>query len=305
MAPSPSPSSIRSSRGLLYALSAYGLWGLIPIYFKMLSPAPPLQILAHRVLWAFVMLVIVAGRLGLFRELRAAFRRPRTVALLVAGSVLIALNWLVYIWAVMEGRVLEGSLGYYINPLVNVLLGVLVFKERLERPVVAAIAVAAAGVLWLTLDVGKAPWTSLSLALSFGLYGLVRKLIPVGAVAALTAEAGLLVPLAVGYLAVSRARGTLTFGTGSPGHDVLLVLSGPITAIPLLCFAGAVRRLPLTTLGFVQYLSPTLQFLLAVVLYNEPLTAARGVAFACIWTALAIFAVHTLRRGQEEPITEA
>ena len=166
------------------------------------------------------------------------------MALLVAGSVLIALNWLVYIWAVMEGRVLEGSLGYYINPLVNVLLGVLVFKERLERPVVAAIAVAAAGVLWLTLDVGKAPWTSLSLALSFGLYGLVRKLIPVGAVAALTAEAGLLVPLAVGYLAVSRARGTLTFGTGSPGHDVLLVLSGPITAIPLLCFAGAVRRLP-------------------------------------------------------------
>jgi chloramphenicol-sensitive protein RarD len=292
-------------RGLVYGLSAYGLWGLIPIYFKAASAAPPLELLAHRVVWAFLLVLVVAGKLKLFPELRAALRPGRTLALLGASTLLIALNWLVYIWAVVNGRILEGSLGYYVNPLVSVLLGVLVLGERLERPVLAAIGVAAAGVLWLALHAGSPPWVALSLAISFGLYGLVRKLVPVGAVAALTVETALLLPLALGYLVVAHGRGRLVFLAGTPGRDLLLVLAGPFTAVPLLLFAGALRRLPLSTLGFLQYVSPTLQFLLAVIVYDEPFSAARGVAFVCIWTALAIFAVHTLRRGEQEPVTEA
>jgi chloramphenicol-sensitive protein RarD len=299
------PRASRRGRGLAYGLAAYGMWGLIPIYFKVVSAASPLELLAHRVVWAFVLLLFVAGRLKLLPELRAAVRPGRTLALLGASTVLIALNWLVYIWAVVSGRILEGSLGYYVNPLVNVLLGVLVLGERLARPVLVAVGVAGAGVLWLTVTAGRPPWVSLTLALSFGLYGLVRKLVPVGAVAALTVETALLLPFAAGYLLVAGARGVLAFLAGSPVRDLLLLLAGPATAVPLLFFAGAVRRLPLSTLGFLQYLSPTLQFLLAVAVYREPFTAARGVAFACIWAALAIFAVHTLRRGEEEPVTEA
>lgn len=297
--------SSRHTLGLTYGLAAYGLWGLFPIYFKATATVPPLEVLAHRVIWAFAMLLVVAARLGLSQELRAAFRSAATMRLLGASSVLIAVNWLVYIWAVVSGRILEGSLGYYINPLLSVLLGVIVFRERLERSVLAAIAIAAAGVLWLTLHVGRPPWVALSLAFSFGLYGLLRKLAPVGAVTALTVETGLLLPFALAYLGLARARGTLAFLAGGFRLDLLLVLVGPITAIPLLFFAGAARRLPLSTLGFLQYVSPTLQFLVAVALYREPFSAARGVAFACIWTALAIFAVHTLRRGEQEPVTEA
>jgi chloramphenicol-sensitive protein RarD len=206
---------------------------------------------------------------------------------------------------VVHGRILEGSLGYFINPLVNVLLGVVVLKERLERPVLAAVLMAAAGVAWLTLQVGHPPWVSLTLAVSFGLYGLLRKLVPVGAVTGLTVETLLLTPLGVAYLLWARAAGRLTFLSGKPGLDLLLVLAGPITALPLLLFTEAARRLPLSTLGFLQYVSPTLQLLIAVFVYREPFTAARGVAFAFIWAALVLFAAHTLRRGRAEPVTEA
>lgn len=295
----------RHTLGLTYGLAAYVLWGLFPIYFKATAAVPPLEVLAHRVVWAFAMLLVVAARLGLFPELRAAFRSAATLRLLGASCVLIAVNWLVYIWAVVSGRILEGSLGYYINPLLSVLLGVIVFRERLERPVLAAIAVAAAGVLWLTLHMGRPPWIALCLAFSFGMYGLLRKLAPVGAVTALTVETGFLLPLAVAYLVLARVRGTLALLAGPPGLDLLLVLVGPITAIPLLLFAGAARRLPLSTLGFLQYVSPTIQFLVGVALYREDFSPARGVAFACIWVALAIFAIHTVRRGEQEPVTEA
>ncbi|HEX6737164.1 MAG TPA: EamA family transporter RarD [Vicinamibacteria bacterium] len=294
---SPPTSDRARGTGLVFGLGAYAIWGVLPIYFKRVAAAPPVELLAHRVLWALVLLLALSWQQGLLGELREALRPGRTLAFLAATTVLIAVNWLVYIWAVVHGRIMEGSLGYFINPLVNVLLGVVVLKERLERPVLAAVLVAAAGVAWLTLQVGHPPWISLTLAASFGLYGLLRKLVPVGAVAGLTVETLLLSPLAAGYLLWARSAGRLAFGGGRAGLDVLLVLAGPITAVPLLLFTGAARRLPLTTLGILQYLSPTLQLLVAIFLYGEPFTAARGVAFACIWTALLIFAAHSLVRG--------
>ena len=290
-------------RGLAYGLAAYGLWGLIPIYFKA-AATPPLELLAHRVVWALGMLLVVCLRQLRFGEVRDALRSKRTLALLAGTTVLIAINWLVYIWAVVNGRIVEGSLGYFMTPLVNVLLGVVVLKERLERPVVGALLVAASGVLWLSFLYGRPPWISLSLAMSFGLYGLLRKLVRVGAVAGLTVETAFLFPLALGYLVLAGRRGALVFLSGSPGHDLFLVAAGPITAIPLLLFAGAARRLPLTSLGFLQYLSPTLQFFLATLLYREPFSLKQGIGFGLIWAALVIFAIHTLRRGTEEPVME-
>jgi chloramphenicol-sensitive protein RarD len=294
----------RRTAGLLAGIAAYGSWGVIPIYFKAVSAAPPLELLAHRVVWALLFLVVLLNRQGRLAEFRAALRPSRTLAMLAASTVLIAVNWLVYIWAVVGGRVLEGSLGYFINPLVNVVLGVLVLEEKLERPVMAAVAVAALGVVWLTLSVGHPPWVSLALAGSFGSYGLLRKLAPVGAVVGLAVETLLLFPLALGYLAWAHGRGSLAFLAGDLRLDTLLVLAGPATAIPLLLFTAAARRLPLSTLGFVQYLSPTVQFLLAVFLWGEPLGRERAVAFACIWAGLLIFTVHSLRRGAPEPLTE-
>lgn len=294
----------RRTAGLLAGIAAYGSWGVIPIYFKAVSAAPPLELLAHRVVWALVLLVVLLKRQGRLAEFHAALRPGRTLAMLAASTVLIAVNWLVYIWAVVGDRVLEGSLGYFINPLVNVVLGVLVLKEKLERPVMVAVAVAALGVAWLTLSVGHPPWVSLTLAASFGSYGLLRKLAPVGAVVGLAVETLLLLPLALGYLAWAHGRGSLTFLAGDLGLDTLLVLAGPATAIPLLLFTAAARRLPLSTLGFIQYLSPTLQFLLAVFLWGEPLGRERAVAFGCIWAGLLIFTVHSLRRGVAEPLTE-
>jgi chloramphenicol-sensitive protein RarD len=236
--------------------------------------------------------------------LRTALRDRRARTLLLGTTTLIAVNWLIYIWAVFHGRMVEASLGYFITPLVNVLLGVVVLKERLERPVKRALLLAGLAVLWLTVLSGQPPWISLGLAASFGSYGLLRKLVPVGAVAGLTVETLLLAPLALAYFALSHHRGTLAFQSGSPIRDVLLVAAGPITAIPLLLFAGAVRRLTLTSLGFLQYLAPSLQFLLAVLVYREPFGSAQALAFGLIWTALALFAVHTLRRGAAEPVME-
>jgi len=292
------------TRGFAYGLGAYGLWGLIPIYFKAVSSAPPLELISHRVVWALGMLAVLAAWQRRFAELREAFASRRTMGLLAGTTVLIALNWLIYIWAVVNGRIVEASLGYFMTPLVNVLLGVLVLKERLDRPVVVALGLAAAGVLWLTVLSGRPPWVSLGLAASYGSYGLLRKLVRVGAAAGLTLETAFLFPLALGYLVAAERRGTLAFLSGPPGRDLLLVLAGPVTAIPLLLFAGAAQRLPLTSLGFLQYLSPTLQFLLATLVYREPFGAAQGAAFGLIWLALLVFAVHAVRGGMAEPVME-
>jgi chloramphenicol-sensitive protein RarD len=285
-------------RGVVYGLLAYTSWGFIPIYFKAVRAVPPLELLAHRVVWALVFLLALSWSAERRAELRAALGVARTRRLLALSTVLIAVNWLVYIFAVTTGRVLEGSLGYFINPLVNVVLGVAVLKERLERPVLVSVLIAAAGVIFLTIWAGQPPWIALTLALSFGSYGLVRKVVPVGAIAGLTLETALLFPLGAAYLVGLAFTGRGAFLSGRGATDVLLVLAGPITAVPLLWFAGAARRLRLSTLGFLQYLSPTLQFVLALALYGEPFSVARGVAFACIWVALALFAAHTVRRSR-------
>jgi chloramphenicol-sensitive protein RarD len=287
----------RRRSGLASGIAAYLCWGFIPVYFKAVAAAPPLELLSHRVVWAQGLLLALCWRSGQLGEVRQALRPGRTLKLLVASTLLIAVNWLLYIWAVVSGRVLEGSLGYYINPLFNVLLGVLVMGERLARPVVVAVLIAGAGVTWMAVQGGHPPWLALALAVSFGLYGLVRKLVGVGSLVGLAVETALLLPFAIGYLAWAGTTGRLVFLSGRPGLDVLLVAAGPVTALPLLLFTAAARRLPLSTLGFLQYLSPTLQFLLAVLAYGEPFSAARAVAFACIWLALGIVAWNGLRSG--------
>jgi chloramphenicol-sensitive protein RarD len=281
-------------KGLLLGLGAYGCWGLLPLYLKALAAAPALEILCHRVLWAQVFLLAMVWRSGRLAELGAALRPSRSLATLGLTTILIAANWLLYIWAIVSGRVLEASLGYYINPLVNVLLGVTVLKERPDRPALVAVTLASAGVAWLTLRSGSPPWLSLALALTFGFYGLLRKRVPVGALAGLTVETTLLLPLVGGYVIRLWWVGGGSFMAGNATLDALLVLAGPVTAIPLLLFTAAARRLPLWMIGLLQYLSPSLQFLLAVGLFGEQLGPDRLLAFAFIWTALLVFA--TTRR---------
>lgn len=283
-------------RGLLYGVAAYGSWGFMPVYIKAVRQVPILEVLSHRVFWAFLLLLALCWRRGELGTIRNAIGTPRTLALLAGSTTAIAVNWLVYIGAVVHGHVLESSLGYFINPLVNVLFGVAILGEKLDRPVRIAVAVAGIGVLWMAIRAGQVPWIALTLATSFGLYGLLRKLAPVGGLAGLTIETGLLSPLAGGFIAWAVASGRAGFLAGDGKTDLLLLMAGPITAVPLLFFAGAARRLPLSTLGFLQYLSPSLQFLLAVFAYREPLDPARLVGFAFIWTALAIFGVYTARR---------
>lgn len=290
--------------GLAFAFATYGFWGLFPLYLKSVARAPYLELLAHRIAWAAIFMAVLVALQGHGREVLAALRSRRTLMVLGASTVLIAVNWLTYIVAVNSGRMLESSFGYYINPLVNVALGVLLLRERLAPAVWAAVAIAGAGVLWLGLHLGHPPWISLVLAFSFAFYGLLRKIAPVGPLIGLTVETLLLLPLAGGYLAYLIANHRAVFLSGNRRLDFLLLLAGPLTAIPLLWFAAAARRLPLSTIGFVQYLSPTLQFLLAVLVYKEPFDSAKAVAFACIWTALALFAWHSLRKRAPEPVTD-
>jgi chloramphenicol-sensitive protein RarD len=287
-------------RGLLAGAAAYGLWGLFPIYFKALASVPPLEILAHRVTWALLLLLVLVHSRAQLGSLRQALR-GRSLGLLAASGLMIALNWLVYLWAIVTDRILEGSLGYFITPLVSVLLGVAVLREPLDRPLLLATGLAGFGVAWMTLQLGRPPWIALALALLFGTYGMLRKVVAVGAVVGLAVETLLLVPFALGYLWWSRAHESLAFLAGPVWRDVLLVLGGPLTALPLLLFVGAARRLPLSTLGFLQYLSPSISFLLGVFLYREPLTQGRLLAFLCIWGGVAILLARQLREGSALP----
>ena len=291
--------------GIVYGIAAYGSWGFFPIYLKATAQAPVLEVLCHRVFWALVLLLALTWHQGQLGEVARALRQRRVLAVLSVSTVMIAINWLVYIFSVVHNRLLESSLGYYINPLVNVLLGVLFLREKLPPLVRVAVAIAAAGVLWLGICVGRAPWISLAVAFSFGVYGLLRKVVPVGPLIGLTVETLLLLPFVSAYLVVMVATGRAAFLSGNHTLDALLVMAGPVTAVPLLMFAAAARRLPLSTLGFLQYLSPTLQFLLAVVVYGELFDRAKLAAFACIWTALALFAFHSVRLREPEPVVDA
>jgi chloramphenicol-sensitive protein RarD len=306
MTANPEEQARREHRlGLGYGFSAYLVWGFFPIYLKAVSAAPVLEVLAHRVVWAFLFLLALCVFTRQLASVRAALANRKALAALAGSTVLIAINWGVYIFSVMNSRMLESSLGYYMNPLVNVLLGVVILGERLETPVRFATALAALGVASMASSLGHVPWISVTLAFSFGLYGLLRKLAPVGALSALLIETLLLLPFTAGYLVSIGAGGSGVFLTTSRTLDLLLLVSGPATAVPLLCFGAAARRLPLSTLGFLQYLSPTIQFLLAVLIYREPFDTARLGAFVLIWCAVAVFAVHTARRGRAEPVVDA
>jgi chloramphenicol-sensitive protein RarD len=281
--------------GVLAAGSAYLIWGLFPLYFHALQGVPAGEVLAHRVAWSALFMAALVTALRRWPGVLEQLRRPGMLRGLVASALLISLNWLVYIWAVQSGRVLEASLGYFITPLVSVLLGVLFLREPLSRRQVVAVGLAAAGVLWLVAWVGKVPWVSLTLAGSFGLYGLFRKQLAVDAVAGLLAEVLVLAPLALGWLGWLAWRGAGHF-TAAPHVTALLVLTGVVTAVPLMLFAVGVRRLTLATVGLLAYLNPTTQFSLAVWRFGETFTVAHAVAFGCIWASLALYSSEALFR---------
>lgn len=294
-APATPAAPASANRGLALAIGAYVIWGFLPLYFHILAHVPALQILAHRVVWSVLFLGLVVFALGRAGDIwRAA--RGRTLLLLCASAVLIAINWFVYIWSVETGHVLEASLGYFINPLVNVALGMLVLGERLRRWQGVAIAIAGAGVLVMAVSGGGAILISLSLALSFGLYGLVRKVVAIDSLGGLTVETMLLVPLAAGWLLYTAGQGTSGFGV-SAGQNALLLAAGVITATPLLMFAAAARLLPLSMMGLLQYIAPTLQFFVALAL-GEPLHTLHLVTFALIWTGCALYAWDSVRAAR-------
>jgi chloramphenicol-sensitive protein RarD len=273
---------------VLYGVGAYAWWGLAPVYFKSVKTVSPLEILAHRIVWSVVVLLILITVARRWNLLAAAVSR-RSLRFLVLSTAFVSINWFLYIWAVTNDRVVESSLGYFINPLVNVVLGHLFFHERLAPREKVSVAIAVVAVTWLTIASGVVPWISLGLAISFGLYGLVRKLAAVTSIEALAIETTLLLPLAAAYLVYRARSGTMMFGE-SQTIDLLLLLAGPVTTVPLLLFAAAVRRLRLATVGLLQYISPSCQFLLGVLVYREPMTSARLVAFVLIWVAVGVYA---------------
>ncbi len=290
MAPEGKITVDRNTRlGLLLAGGAFVIWGLTPIYWKLLKAISAPEILAHRIAWGFVFVAVWMTLRHRWAELAAAVRRPRTLAALLVSTVLIAINWGVFVWAVNTDRVLATSLGYYINPLVNVLLGMVVLGERLNRRQWTAVGLAVAAVALLTYQVGHLPWISLVLAFSFGTYGLLRKVVRADAVVGLTFETAALMPVAVGFLCFQEQRGVAALGHQGIETDLLLVFAGAVTAVPLILFTLGVRRLPLSTAGLLQYLAPTCTFLLAVFVYGEPFSPVQAVSFALIWIALFIY----------------
>ncbi len=279
-------------KGLLHGVAAYGLWGLVAAYWKLLKTVDPVELVAHRAVWglaAFCVLVIAAGQ---GRALRAALRDRRTVGVMLLSATLLAVNWSIFVWATISGHLLDASLGYFINPLVSVALGTIVLRERLRRLQWIAIAFAAGGVGVLTWRGGQVPWIALVLASTFGAYGLVRKMAKVEALVGSTIETIVMVPIAVVYIC-ALGGGALVHGGATT--TLLLIGTGVVTAVPLILFTSAARLLPLSTVGFLQYLAPTGQFLLAVLAFGEPLAHDKLAAFALIWSGLAVFSADLWR----------
>lgn len=292
--PQPTPSSSASSAGLLFGLGAYTTWGLFPAFFPLLKPASEFEVLAHRIVWTLLFMVVLLVVVRRFKELFAL--SGRTWLLLIGASALISVNWVIYIYAVNNGHVVDAALGYFINPMVSVALGVLFFRERLNRPQMVALGVAAVAVVVLAVGVGDVPYIALALAFSFGLYGTVKKVVPADPRVTVGVEAGLAAPVALGYLVVLQIHGQGEFANHGPWHTVLMVLCGPLTAIPLLFFAAAAQRLPLVTMGLLQYITPALQMTWGVVVGNEPMPVGRWVGFGLIWLALAVFTTDAIVR---------
>ena len=286
--------------GIVYAAGAYILWGLLPLFWKALQGVPALEILAHRVVWCLVVVLLLLAAQRHWRWLSVILRNGHIMLTFTASALLLTANWFVYIWAVNAGHIVEASLGYFINPLVNVVLGVLFLKERLRFWQGVAVAMALCGVLYLTLSYGVVPWIALTLAGSFGIYGLLRKTASLNSLEGLTLETLLLFLPALGYLLYLEWIGTAAFGHTGALTAVLLVCSGVATALPLLLFAAAARRITLTSLGILQYIAPTLQFLLGVLVYHEPLSRARLIGFCLVWLALGLYTMEGMLRGGRE-----
>jgi chloramphenicol-sensitive protein RarD len=284
--------------GLYAAVAAFVIWGLFPLYLKPLADVPALQVMAHRVVWCCLLVfawLAIRGELG---AVRSALANPGTRVRLMASATLISVNWLIYVWAVANDHVVDASLGYFINPLLNVVLGVFVLHERLNRAQWVAVGLAALGVVYLAVVTGRPPWIAISLALSFGFYGLLRKVVAVDSVPGLASETLLLSPFAIALLAWVEFNGSGAFGHASSVTNALLVGSGLVTALPLALFAFGARLIPFSTLGLLQYLGPTLQFLIGVLVFHEPFPAARAVGFVMIWSALALYAADGLWRNR-------
>ncbi|MFE0700021.1 EamA family transporter RarD [Streptomyces sp. NPDC058872] len=290
-----------SRTGLAYGIGAYGMWGLVPLFWPLLKPAGAIEILAHRMVWslAFVGIALLAlRRWGWIRELA---RSPRKLGLIAVAATVITVNWGLYIWSVNTGRVVEASLGYFINPLVTIALGVLVLKERLRPAQWAAVGIGFSAVLVLAFGYGRPPWISLALAFSFAVYGLVKKKVNIGGLESLAAETAVQFLPALGYLVWLGTRGTLAFGSHGAGHTALLAATGIVTAVPLVCFGAAAIRVPLSTLGLLQYLAPTFQFLLGILYFHEAMPPERWAGFSLVWLALTILtwdALRTARRSR-------
>ncbi len=292
-------------KGILYGIGAYVLWGFFPIYWKLLHHVPALQLLGHRIGWSFLLLAAVIWLSGQWPELRAALNR-RTFWIYSLAAVLIGLNWLTYVWAVNAGYIVETSLGYFINPLLSVLMGVIFLRERLRAAQWLPVGLAAAGVIYLTFVYGRLPWIALALAFTFGLYGLVKKLAPLGSLYGLTLETGILFLPALVYLVFVERNGQGAFLHTGLLSDALMVGAGVVTTIPLLMFASAARSIPLTMVGILQYIAPTLQFLLGVFVYKEPFDHAHLIGFSIVWLALVIFWVENFvyHRFVVQPVPE-
>jgi chloramphenicol-sensitive protein RarD len=286
-------------RGVLYGVACYVLWGLFPLYWPLLEPAGAVEILAHRIVWSLLVVATVLAVTRSWGWIRPLLADRATLARMALAAVLIAVNWATYIWGVNNEHVVETSLGYFINPVVTVMIGVLVLHERLRPVQWAAIGLGTLAVIVLAVDYGRPPWIALTLAFSFGTYGLLKKQVgaTVGAVQSLTVETAVLFVPALTYLIVLDARGDAQLGHSGLGHGLLLASAGIATAVPLLFFASAARRIPLSTLGLLQYIAPVLQFLTGVLLYDEPMPASRWVGFVLVWAALAVLTFDGLRQG--------
>ena len=280
------------NKGIIYAILAYGLWGFLPIYWKTIDEVPASQILSHRIIWSFIFLMVIIYFRKDWLAFRTAIQSNRTISIFSAAAVLISVNWLTYIWAVNAGFIVETSLGYFINPLISVLLGMIFLKEKLRPLQWAPVGLAFAGVLYLTFSYGVLPWISLVLAFTFGLYGLIKKTAPLNSLHGLSLETGILFLPALFFLIFAESHGTGSLGHTGWSTGLLLVFTGIVTALPLLLFANAARRINLSTLGILQYLAPTIQFLIGVILYGEPLTTSRLIGFTFIWAALILYSLE-------------
>jgi len=275
-------------KGLLYAFGAYAIWGLFPIYWKFVQQVPALEVIGHRIGWSFVLLMIVTLATRQWQKLRALMTW-RVLGVYLLAGLLLSVNWLIYVWGVNAGFIVETSLGYFINPLLSVLLGVVFLRERLRLAQWLPISMAAAGVIYLTITYGRLPWIAITLAFSFGLYGLVKKLAPLGSLYGLTLETGLVFLPAVAYLLFVEFKGAGHFLHDGVTTDLFLIGAGVVTTIPLLMFASAVRLIPLSMVGIMQYIAPTLQFLIGVLVYHEPFDRTRMIGFGMVWLALILF----------------